>query len=195
MLISRIGVAVMTGGQSSRMGTDKAGLMFNARETFLQKICGRMSFFPERYLSVNAERCYEVQDFVPVVDEISGAGPAGGILSVLRRSEAEAVLFLACDMPCFTRDEAYRLISIYSGEDVLIPAVSGRWQPLASLYSKRVLPFFEESINSGEFRLRDIIRKTAYREVPVPPEYTFNYLNVNTPEEYRSLINNPHNRQ
>ena len=104
-------------------------------------------------------------------------------------------MFLACDMPCFTRDEAYRLISIYSGEDVLIPAVSGRWQPLASLYSKRVLPFFEESINSGEFRLRDIIRKTAYREVPVPPEYTFNYLNVNTPEEYRSLINNPHNRQ
>ena len=78
MLISRIGVAVMTGGQSSRMGTDKAGLMFNARETFLQKICGRMSFFPERYLSVNAERSYEVQDFVPVVDEISGAGPAGG---------------------------------------------------------------------------------------------------------------------
>ncbi|WP_405348722.1 molybdenum cofactor guanylyltransferase [Ruminobacter amylophilus] len=181
----RIGVAVMAGGKSSRMGCDKAELMHDSGDCFLTALCKRLDFFAYRYVSVNGGRGYLVDGFEPVMDTVADAGPAGGILSVLSLTEADAVLVLACDMPDFTADEAIRLVSLYDGEDVLVPVIRETWQPLAAIYSKNTLQVFRDSLDSGNFRLRDIIRRTRFRTVQVPRESEFNYVNINTQDEYR----------
>lgn len=183
-------MAVMAGGKSFRMGRDKAELMHDSGLCFLNTLCKRMDFFAYRYVSVNCRRGYPVDGFEPVMDTVADAGPAGGILSVLSRTEADAVLVLACDMPDFSADEARRLVSLYDGEDVLVPVISETMQPLAAIYSRNALPFFRNSLASGNFRLRDIIRQTRFRTVQVPPESAFNYANINTPEEYQLYKDN-----
>ena len=183
----KIGVAVLAGGKSLRMGRDKAGLSYDADTTFLEKLCGRLDFFPYRYVSRNVSQHYPIDGFESVTDDYPECGPAGGILSVLRKTGADAVLFVGCDMPDFSEAEAKRLVSIYNGEDVLVPVTGDVWQPVSAVYSVRVCRIFEESLRRGDYRLRNIIMQTDFRTADVPEECFFNYVNINTPGELESF--------
>lgn len=183
----KIGVAVLAGGRSLRMGRDKAGLSYDADTTFLEKLCGRLDFFPYRYVSRNVSQHYLIDGFESVTDDYPECGPAGGILSVLRKTEADAVLFVGCDMPDFSAAEAKRLMTLYNGEDVLVPVTGDVWQPVSAVYSVRVCRILEKALSTGNNRLRNIITQTDFRTADVPEEFFFNYVNINTPEELESF--------
>ncbi len=186
-----IGAAVLTGGLSSRMGTDKAGLPVSSEAgcpVFFERICRSVRCFPGRYLSENAAQNYRFPGFRAVRDEYPGSGPMGGILTVLGHAEQDSVLFIACDMPEYPEAEALRIAGLYCGEDALIPVANGKWQPLAAIYSRRMIPVFQEAIRKGEFRIRDAIMKTDFRLAAVPEELTEFYLNINTPGDFRKYL-------
>ena len=185
IIVPDAAVAVLTGGQSSRMGFPKAELKDSSGRRFFEALAGHLSFFPCRYLSLAPDQHYEYPGFTPLRDEYPGTGPMGAILTALSHAEKYPLFVIACDMPAFTGEEAGRIFADYRGEDALIPAVNGRWQPLAALYSRRMIPVFRECLEKEEFRLRNAIMKSAYRLCEVPEELRFNYLNLNTPEEFQ----------
>ena len=89
---------VLTGGRSSRMGTDKALLEMGGRPLVLRvadqigKVCGAVTLVgdPVKYGSLG----------LPVIgDRYRDQGPLAGIEAALGATEADWNLIVACDMP------------------------------------------------------------------------------------------------
>lgn len=183
MDLTETGICIMTGGRSSRMGEDKASIRFDGKETMLERTCRELSAFGYRYISVNKEQNYSYEGFITVTDDYDEIGPMGGIVSVLKRTQARNVIFVACDMPFFCLKDAKEILANHGSEAVTVPVTGGRWQPLASLYSVSCLPALESAIDCGDYRMKNVIKKLDYREF-VPSDEAA-YANVNTPEELK----------
>ena len=183
-LYDQVAVAVLAGGKSSRMGRSKPDLPAAGNDTLLTRLCSAVGDFRHRYLCVNAsQQELQVPGFVRIVDRYEGAGPAGAICTLLGCIETDAVLVLACDMPYYDRSAAEEILSHYRGEDVVTAVTAGRRQPVAAIYHKRLLPLFEHAVERGELRPGRIIEPAG--GVFFQSRLSRQYLNLNTPEEYR----------
>ncbi|MGZ8900705.1 MAG: molybdenum cofactor guanylyltransferase, partial [Limisphaerales bacterium] len=81
-------IFILAGGQSTRMGRDKARLLLGHR-TFLQVITETA-----RELGAPVEVIFD--------DVVPSCGPLGGILTAFARYRFDRGLFLSCDMPLIT---------------------------------------------------------------------------------------------
>ena len=188
----KIAAAVLVGGRSTRMGRPKENMIIEGDgRTFLEKICDEIdACFPDcicaRYLSVRKGQEIYRKGYVRVEDEYDDIGPLGGIISVLKRAKedgADAVLFLACDMPGYDRNEICTICGTYKGEDILWARTDGKdIQPLASIYSTGILKAAMSMAGRGDHRLRDIGRY-ADRVAFYDSDKTHKYVNVNSPAE------------
>ncbi|MFN0069251.1 MAG: NTP transferase domain-containing protein [Limisphaerales bacterium] len=76
---------ILAGGESSRMGRDKAGVRLGGRTLLAwAKAAAREAGLPVRIVR---------RDAVPA------GGPVGGVVTGLRQARADVVVFLACDQP------------------------------------------------------------------------------------------------
>ncbi|MCS7050494.1 MAG: molybdenum cofactor guanylyltransferase, partial [Thermomicrobium sp.] len=92
-------VAILAGGQSRRMGRDKALLDFHG-EPLLGRVLRRVRPLTDDLFIVASDRPAYLQFGVPVVpDRIPDAGPLGGIYSALLSARHEYCLVLSCDLP------------------------------------------------------------------------------------------------
>ncbi|MCR5147686.1 MAG: molybdenum cofactor guanylyltransferase [Eubacterium sp.] len=201
----RFAVAVMAGGHSTRMGQSKHSVIIKGDgRTFLNKICdeadeakkhldrenisgdmvGKKIF--QRYLSVREDQDIKREGYISVNDIYKDIGPIGGIASVLKSAEeddCDAVLFLACDMIKYDKNEIINIIESYRGEDILYAETKERGlQPLASIYSVSILENVISAIGQGNYRLRDI-RKGLSNVAIYKPEDDTKYNNFNSPDE------------
>jgi len=128
----------------------------------------------------------------PVIkDEIYKKGPASGIYSCLKASKTNDNFVISCDMPMLTA-ELIRYILFNKGDfDVVVPLFKGLPEPLSAYYRKNCTSVFEESINSGKYKIQDIIKNLSYRYIPIEPSETFYntclFTNVNTPDDHQKL--------
>ena len=108
-------------------------------ETFLDRIRGNFRNFPRIYLSVEDRGRYQEEGMILVEDEVPGAGPMGGIASVLRRCREDAVLVAPCDMIFLSEASLEKLKSTYeeTGKPVLF---EGECLPLPASIPKVCCP-------------------------------------------------------
>src|SRR5271165_5087016 len=89
---------ILTGGQSSRMGTDKALLPFG--DGFLiDHIAAKVTAAAGSVCLVGGHERYLRLGYPAIADLWHDIGPLGGIVTVLQTSSAEWNLIVACDMP------------------------------------------------------------------------------------------------
>lgn len=171
----RFGAAVLVGGRSKRMGRPKENVIIEGDgRTFLGKICDEVDAcfndgICRRYLSVRKGQKTGRDGYVSVEDRYDDIGPLGGIISVLERAEedgCDAVLFLACDMIKYNREEIASVCSRYGGEDILWARTDGRnVQPLASIYGTGIVKAAGNMADKGDYKLRDLekyVKHTGY---------------------------------
>src|ERR1700691_533511 len=92
-------IFILAGGLSTRMGRNNSRIRRGQR-TLLQHIraaAGQLGY-PVRTIRRDA---------------IARSGPIGGIYTALKRSRADAVLLLACDMPFVSPDFLRKLIATF----------------------------------------------------------------------------------
>ncbi len=88
---------IMAGGDSRRMGQDKANVMLGSR-TLLQSVIATLQpLFAEIIISVRQPRA-EI-GLVQVCDDPSHSGPLAGLFAGLERATTSWVFAVACDMP------------------------------------------------------------------------------------------------
>lgn len=188
-----LSAAVLTGGQSSRMGTDKALLLIDGSpvlEHILRRLRGVASD-----IIVAGDRPGYHRFGVPVyADRFPGAGPLAGLETALHHAMHESVLVVGCDMP-FLHDGLLQAMAArpFDG-DALVPfrIVDGhaRPEPLHAIYRKQCLPLVAELLAGGRRsmqRLLDELQVTRLDEEWLrrhDPALT-SFTNVNTPEEAR----------
>jgi molybdopterin-guanine dinucleotide biosynthesis protein A len=189
--------AVMVGGQSRRMGADKAAMQFEGRSVLprlVELLGGRL---PEVWTIGRPVAVAGLPQCVRWhLDLRSGAGPLAGIATALRVARANgprAVLAVACDMPALTGDVLDFLLEHRRPEKyatVLRNGQTGFLEPLAAVYEPRILEPIEQALDAGERSVVKLLESAGAHGVEVPAELAAALVNVNTPDELNVLRRN-----
>jgi len=184
MTTNKISCILLAGGQSKRMGEDKAFLKLDG-QTFLKIIVKKLyEKCDEITLSINKdEEIYqkELNEFLDKITFIKDKnpydGPLNAVASVADSINNPYVFIATVDTPLLNPE----LIDFYkekiSDYDCILPVINGKCQPLNTLYKKdaleKAISLTEEAIeklwdkNAGGFYLsvgKDVLipQKTLY---------------------------------
>lgn len=151
-----ISVAIQAGGESRRMGEDKALLPFMG-ETLLERVIYRVAPLADELLITtnHPERYPEIG--VPLFKDIlPGRGALGGLFTALSVAKFPIVIIVACDMP-FVNPEiliaANKQLQAQAA-DVVIPLLKQGYEPFHAVYRRETcLNAVQEALDDGERRL------------------------------------------
>ncbi|MGC2196472.1 MAG: molybdenum cofactor guanylyltransferase [Terriglobales bacterium] len=179
---------VLAGGQSTRMGTDKALVEFEGM-TLLARALALLSTVTTDVRILGAREKFDQHGAV-LEDEFPNHGPLGGIHAGLRASAADINLILAVDMPFidgrflkYLADEARKCNAI-----VTVPRAAGGWQPLCAVYRRPFADLAESALRQGKNKIDPLFRQIELRVVEETEmkQQGFSssmFRNLNTPGE------------
>ena len=195
---SEVTGAVLCGGESRRMGADKALLALDGRRLIdysieaLRPVAGRI------LLACGPRPRYADLGLETVLDARPDGGPLAGLLAALEASRTEWLVLLACDMP---RADSRVLRALLDQAarcelDVCLLEIERGTQPVCGVYRRTCAPAVRRSLERGERRMVDFhapqpgeralrVGTLAAREL-APPLAGSDFqpaLNLNSPRE------------
>lgn len=181
-------VAIMAGGKSSRMGTDKSFVPILGTPMIEHVISSTFGLGSETIIITNRPNHYTYLGHPVFEDRIQGKGPLGGLYTALSRSSNCAVLIVACDMPWLNRPLLEYMISIKDQADAVIPKWQGYPEPLHAVYSKECLPAVQDSIRANKLRMISFLPMIRVRFLEDEEILQFDkvgrsFANINSPDE------------
>ncbi|MBI5438893.1 MAG: molybdenum cofactor guanylyltransferase [Nitrosomonadales bacterium] len=154
---------ILAGGDSRRMGQDKADLVLDGK-TLLWRVTATMqSLFPKVIVSVREMRAG--LDVPQVCDELPASGPLTGLIAGLTQAGTPWVFAVACDMPFVTPAVVSQLAIYRAGHQAVVPLVGGYPQPLAAFYAASGLGVMRASLAQGDKSLRSMLQRLEVRYV------------------------------
>ncbi len=158
---------VLAGGESRRLGLDKARLLFGGRP-LLDIVAGWL-----------AEVCAEVivvasplrpPEVIPpgarvVFDETPGLGPLAGIQAGLKAASCPFAFVAACDMPFLSLPLLRYMAGLPQSYEALVPEWQGRRHPLHAIYSRACLPAVEALLGAGQRRVEELLARVRVQVV------------------------------
>jgi molybdopterin-guanine dinucleotide biosynthesis protein A len=196
---------VLAGGESSRMGSDKALLVLPTGETLLDRALHLAKTVSDTVKLVAPNARYSERVGVPVVEDIYPAcGPLAGIHAALSVSATELNLVLGVDCPLVTPELLRFLVRVAAGTDKLatVPRVAGHLHNVCAVYRREFAKIAEKilagSAAAGNTGKRSgtridclftetpsrIVEEDELREAGFGAEL---FANVNTPTEFAAL--------
>lgn len=178
---------VLAGGQSQRLGTDKAFLKIGNR-ILIEGIVEKMAKIGDEVIIVtNSPQRYGHLKARLVGDVYPDKGALGGIYSGLKAAHSHHSLVVACDMPFLDLNLLRYMILLSPGHDVVIPRVGGLTEPLHAIYSKKCLQPIERLLSAGGFRIIDFFPEVRVRyveeEIKLFDPQCLSFFNINTLED------------
>ena len=183
---------IMAGGDSRRMGTDKASLLLDG-QTLLQSVIATMQqLFPKVIVSVRAPR--PGIDLPQVCDEQPDGGPLAGLVASLGQITTPWAFMVACDMP-FVVPEVVELLARYRLQhQAVVPVVHGHPQPLAAFYAASCLAPLRVSLTAQQKSLRGVLQQLDVRYVDeaemleADPQLR-SFFDLDTPQDVAAAMN------
>ena len=191
---------VQAGGLSSRMGCDKARMLF-CGEPLIERVLGRLAPVAGE-LVVTTSRPSELAYLEEctfdglrprVVMDVDGpAGAMRGIASSLAAARLPLVAIVACDMPFVSSELIGALAGCVEAEalDVCVPCEERGIEPLCAVWRRDACaPVAHELLACDRQRIRCLINRVqaGYMDEPQIVKAagsTLCFENVNTPEEF-----------
>ena len=182
--------AILAGGKSSRMGTDKGMMQFNG-EYLIEKAISALKPCVNDLLISSGNRAYDRFGLKRISDIIPSQGPISGIHAALQFAAPEPVFILSCDMPWVTAEVIQHIIDSAEDEKLCIPVHRGELQPLCAVYPSMMAEYFRHCILEKDLSLRRILYQIPRIEIRSEdiPGFTEKYfVNLNTPTDL--ILNN-----
>ena len=182
-----IHVAILAGGQSRRMGRDKALLPLGG-QTLIERVIAAASPLGYPRLIVGDPSFYSHLGLPVHSDRRTGLGPLGGLYTALSAT-ATPVLLLACDLPFLTPDFLRHLVNRRGPHQAVVPHTDTGLQPLCALYEPSCLAAVEAAIQADQLGMRDLLNNLSLdlvKEKDWRPydERGLLFANLNAPAEY-----------
>ena len=187
---------ILAGGQSSRMGFNKALLDVGGQPLICVLIDRIRPLTDQILISSNDSDSYKFLNFPVVPDHFRGHGPLAGFHAAMLQNNCSLYLVLACDLPNLQPTLLRNLVSFAEGFDAAIPRTrDGLAHPLCAVYRRTCLPSVEKALRRGSNKVIEIFLddSLAIRWVD-PHEGQFEDMdlaNVNTPEDLHRLKMSP----
>ncbi len=192
---------ILAGGQSSRMGQDKALLQFHGMPLLRYLIEQTLPIsaavlvvtpWPERYQDIVPSSCHLIRENRP--DWAEGQGPlsafAQGLEAIATPSPVPWILLLACDLPNLTTAllETWitELPTVSLDAIALLPQSAKGWEPLSGFYRPTCLPRLNAFLANGGRSFQAWLRDEVVQALIVSDRSVL--LNCNTPEDWVNAI-------
>lgn len=188
------GLILLSGGKSSRMGTNKALLPVEGK-TNIQRILDILGEqFIDRIIVTNKPEEYgHLHKKIKMVQDIyPGLGPLSGIHAGLLASKAEYNVVVACDMPFVSAQLAQLLVKKSPGYQAVVPRFNGMRQPLFAVYHKSMVEKIEQFLQGDDFRVNNLWEKVRMLWVEEDQLTHILYIerafyNMNNRDEYEQV--------
>ena len=187
-----LSVVIQAGGQSSRMGQDKALKLFLGRP-LIQRVIERMRpIADEVIVTTNRPEDYGFLNLPLFTDLKPGRGALGGLYTALFSAKHSSVAVAACDMP-FANAELFKAASeilVKDKADIVIAKTEEGYEPLHAVYRRETcIPAIEAAIDADKWRmdawfLQVKIRLLMPEEIKRYDPNGSAFLNINTPEDF-----------
>jgi len=193
-------VVIQAGGQSSRMGEDKALKPFLGRPLIQHVIERLASIADEMIVTTNRPAEYgflntltgSVHRLRLVSDLKPGRGALGGLYTAISSATSPFVAVVACDMPFASKNffESSHRLMVKDEADVVIAKTDAGYEPLHALYRRETcLPAIEAAMDTDQWKVIAWFPQVKVRTL-LPNEFkAFDpaglcFLNLNTPEDF-----------
>jgi len=185
-------ICVQAGGQSSRMGEDKALKPFLGRP-LIQRVVDRLQpIADEVIVTTNRPEEYSFLHTRLVSDLKPGRGALGGLYTAIASATHPLVAVVACDMPFASPKliETMSRLLVENEADVVIAKTEYGYEPLHAIYRRETcLPAIESAIDADQWKVIAWFPQVKVYELSAEEVKAFDpqelaFWNVNTPEEF-----------
>jgi molybdopterin-guanine dinucleotide biosynthesis protein A len=186
----KFSAVLLAGGQSSRMGRDKALLPLPGTDLLLwQRQLEILAELKPREIFWSGAQRPGIPAHVRVVpDSIANAGPLAGISACLDVLESDLLVVLAIDLPQMTATFLHRLLEKCSSNCGAVVEHGNFFEPLAAVYPRSLRELVSEQLRQGRLALQDIVQAGRHAGMlhvfPLEEKDTPLFQNVNSPEDW-----------
>ncbi|GIL13213.1 MAG: hypothetical protein BroJett038_19330 [Chloroflexota bacterium] len=180
--------AILAGGRSRRMGSDKALLVLKGKPV-LRHVIERAALHGAAIILIANEPEKYASFGLPIFPDVKlGAGSLGGLYTALAHSPTDYALCVACDMPLLNTNLLIYLAGLREGYDAVVPRIEGRPEPFHAVYRKTCLESIRSRLERGQLRVSDFYQDVSTRYIEeadlrqIDPEL-HSFLNINTPDD------------
>ncbi|WP_411348183.1 molybdenum cofactor guanylyltransferase [Paenibacillus sp. WLX2291] len=166
---------ILAGGQSRRMGRDKALLDIGGQTVIERVVAAVQPCVDQMCLASALDRQYDVLNIPLAQDEFPGAGPLSGLYAGMNTLDAEWYVLSACDLPFASTNllnlllhEAYNSEVQYDGTptvQAVVPTYQQRTHPLYAVYHHSVRASLATSLQQGQLKVMDWLGQHHVRKL------------------------------
>lgn len=184
-----ISAVLLAGGESRRMGQDKATLVFHGKPLWEIQLDVLRELQPrEIFLSARNDPMWRPADVHFVPDQTPSRGPLSGLAAALWRIRTDHLLVLAIDMPLMTKDFLHSLCGAIKPSCGVVPMVGDHLEPLAAIYPKGADADVIAALSGHDFSLQSLAERLIsvdkLRLVSVSSEDVNCFRNFNEPDDF-----------
>ena len=179
-----ISAVLLAGGESRRMGKDKATILFHGKLLWQIQLETLRRLKPAEILvSARTDPSWRPADVQFVADDLPSRGPLSGIAASLAQMRTAHLFALAIDMPFMSEQYLKFLCDQIEPGTGVVPTIDSRAEPLAAIYPREADTDFRTALAGTDFSLQSVVRCLVeggtLREVRVKEQETKLFLNVN----------------
>ncbi len=184
-----ISAVLLAGGESRRMGQDKATLVFHEKPLWEIQLDLLRALQPrEMFLSARSDPIWRPADVHFVPDQTPSRGPLSGLAATLSRSRTDHLLVLAVDMPLMTEVFLRSLCGALKPSCGVVPMVRERVEPLAAIYPTSADADVIAALSGSDFSLQSLAKRLIAADklcvVSVSKKDENCFRNFNEPDDF-----------
>ncbi len=153
---------LLAGGESRRMGRDKATMEFDGRPLWERQLEVLRRLRSEKiFVSARTSPAWLPDDVALLLDDEPSRGPMSGLAKALAAIGTTHLIVLAVDMPFMTAGEFERLLELATESCGVVPLIGDRAEPLAAIYPATAAADFQGALAGSDRSLQPIVRRLA----------------------------------
>lgn len=183
-----LSIAILTGGDSVRMGSDKATRELGGKPLAQHVIDALRPLGVDMFLVGN-----DIEEYrrfgLPVSSDLHAARSSlVGIYSAVAASRGDKCLVVSCDLPFADPALARMMLALADGYDAVVPVSPAGMEPLFAIYTRGCLDAMGDFIKREDFKILNVLDRLKVRWV-TPAEMrglrdpSVTFFNINTPAD------------
>ena len=187
-----ISAVLLAGGESRRMGKDKATVLFRGKPLWEVQLGLLRTLDPsEIFVSARTDPSWRPGDVGFVADISPSRGPLSGLAASLARMRTTHLLALAIDMPFMTENFLRHVCDQIEACVGVVPKIDNRAEPLAAIYPREAVIDFQNALAGTDFSLQTLTRSLVdtgkLRELAINEQQKQLFVNVNEISDLAAL--------
>jgi molybdopterin-guanine dinucleotide biosynthesis protein A len=182
---------LLAGGESRRMGTDKATFVFCGKPLWQVQLETLQKLKPkEIYVSARLDPPWRRDDVLFLADVPPSHGPLSGLGASMNRMSTSHLLVLAIDMPWMSNKYLEFLCAQVEPGWGVLPQIGDRAEPLAAIYPQEAAFETGKALAGTDFSLQsltcDLVAVGKLRAIPVTQQEEKFFRNLNDLSDLKS---------